>query len=118
MHDDLLEQAQPLPAVLGRVVEADHARLLGGAHDLGYGLGRQAPAVQLGRHLVRQAVLVDEAPRARRELRQIALAHAVRSLASSANTSMKRSMSASSCCTESVHSSSRPGVMKTPRFML
>ena len=46
------------------------------------------------------------------------LAHDVRSAASSANTSMKRSMSASSCCTESVHSSSRPGVMKTPRFML
>ena len=81
--------------------------------------GGQLAAVPLGRHLVRDAVLVDEAPRASAASSvEVAPAHDVRSAASSANTSMKRSMSASSCCTESVHSSSRPGVMKTPRFML
>ena len=118
VHDHLLEQAHALAAVLGRVVDADQARFLSRARDRPRRLGGQLAAVELGRLLVRQAVLVDEAPGDRRELRQIAPAHEVRSAASSANTSMKRSMSASSCCTESVHSSSRPGVMKTPRFML
>jgi hypothetical protein len=118
VHDDLLEQSHALAAVLGSVVDADQAGLLRSAHDCARRLRRELAPAALGRLLVRQAVLVDEAPRPRGELDQIALAHVVRSAASSANTSMKRSMSASSCCTESVHSSSRPGVMKTPRFML
>ena len=118
VHDHLLEQSHTLPAVLGGVVDADEPRLPSGTDDRPHGLGRKLAAVQLGGLLVRQAVLVDEAPGACGELGQLAFAHVVRSDASSAKTSMKRSMSASSCCTESVHSSSRPGVMKTPRFML
>ncbi len=118
MDDDLLEQAHALAAVLTRVVEPDQPGFLGGAGDPRHCGRGQAPAAPLGRLLVRQAVLVDEAPRTSRELREVATAHDVRSAASSAKMSMNRSTSPSSCCTESVHSSSRPGVMNTPRFML
>ena len=43
---------------------------------------------------------------------------AVRSAAISSKTAANASQSANECAIESVHSSSRPGVMKTPRFML
>ena len=109
----------PWPPCCRGVVDADEARLVGRVwRSRPHRLGWKLAAVALGGLLVRQAVLVDEPPRTRGELGQIPFAHDVRSDASSAKTSMKRSMSASSCCTESVHSSSRPGVMKTPRFML
>ncbi len=44
--------------------------------------------------------------------------YAVRSAAISSKAATKASQSSKECTTESVHSSSRPGVMKTPRFML
>src|SRR4051794_3590566 len=44
-------------------------------------------------------------------------AYAVTAAARPEKTSAQRSTAASSCVTESVHSSSRPGVMKMPRFI-
>ena len=45
-------------------------------------------------------------------------AYAVRSAAISSKAATNLPQSSNACATESVHSSSRPGVMKTPRFML
>ena len=60
------------------------------------------------------------APAARAAPRSVFITefYAVRSAAISSKAATKASQSSKECTTESVHSSSRPGVMKTPRFML
>ena len=117
VHGDLLEQRAPVAAVLGQVVQPDEPGLLRRSRDRGAPLGRQQAAGELCLDLVGNAVALDEGMRPRREPCDIRH-RPVTSLASSSKTLTNRSTSASPCVIERVHSSSRPGVMNTPRFML
>jgi hypothetical protein len=82
------------------------------------GCPSRSGAIRVGSERERQDGRLARAREAGTPAQRPAPAQAVSSAAIASKTWTYWSTEASSCVTERVHSSSRPGVMNTPRFML